>query len=544
MNRKVVMITGAASGMGAATARYLAEQGAIVEGSDLGPGTDTAIETVDVRDTDAVTRWVEQVYQRHGRIDAVVTFAGYGLHGGVEETTADEAADLLDVNVVGSARVIRAALPYLRRQRSGHVVLVGSGSGIVAQPFGGWYSATKAAIEKLGDALRMEVRPFGIQVSVLNPGWTRTSILDASRQIAQPIPAYADARRAVADRLAGYLSQGQPAEAVARTVHEVLETPRTKQSYRVGRDVRVSYWLRKAVPPAVHERLVRGYYGIGRTTESGWSLTEVADLVDPATGRALTEISDGSLVDPAGEVAISVLDRERRLYRDESSDPLYERVVDNDRLRFAYRIYSKAYPLVATLVFWFVWNGKLRELGKFYAARLAAAAAGGHTFVEVGVGDGSLTAFATRGTRPRDLPRMLFIDLSPDMLVKAAKRLRGTPQSAFLVQDVAKLSLRPGSVHHLACFGALHVFPDPKAALTELTRALAPGGELSLSILTSPGVRWKDRLIDRFVATNTITSNFTSEQVTELISAAGLEITELRHNGHQLLVRATPREDA
>lgn len=259
---KVVLLTGAANGMGAATAEHLARAGYTVEGSDLVAGPSHA--TVDVRDTEAVRAWVKDVVARHGRIDAVVTFAAYGVVGSVEETEPDEAAALFDTNVLGTHRVVRAVMPIMRAQGGGRVIVVSSGAGAIAEPYGGWYSATKAAVERIGEAMRMEAAGFGIAVSVLAPGWTVTPIIESAVRVSAPLPEYDADRQAVLERVSGYLSEGQPAVAVARKVHDILKTSRPRQTYLCGNDVRLSFWTRRLVPGRLYERLVLDYYGLPR----------------------------------------------------------------------------------------------------------------------------------------------------------------------------------------------------------------------------------------------------------------------------------------
>ncbi|WP_159849800.1 SDR family NAD(P)-dependent oxidoreductase [Nocardia sp. CY41] len=255
----VVLVTGAANGMGAATMEHLAALGYTVEGCDraAAPG----IARVDVRDEEAVNGWVRDVHARHGSIQAVVTFAAYGVVGAVEETTPAEAAALYDTNVLGTHRVLRAALPLLRARGAGRVIVVSSGAGAVAEPYGGWYSATKAAVERIGEAARMEAAGAGIQVSVLIPGWTVTPIVDTAVPVSRPIPAYDHDRAAVLNLVRGYLAAGQPASAVARKVAMILAASRPRQTYLCGRDVRLSFWARRFLPSRVYERMVRRYYG-------------------------------------------------------------------------------------------------------------------------------------------------------------------------------------------------------------------------------------------------------------------------------------------
>ncbi|MEW1736399.1 SDR family NAD(P)-dependent oxidoreductase [Nocardia beijingensis] len=255
----VVLVTGAANGMGAATIKHLAALGNTVEGCDRVAASGVA--RVDVRDPEAVDRWVRDAHARHGRIDAVVTFAAYGVVGSVEETTPEEAAALFDTNVLGTHRVLRAVLPLLRDQGAGRVIVVSSGAGAIAEPYGGWYSATKAAVERIGEAARMEAAGFGVHVSVLIPGWTVTPIIDMAVHVSDPIAAHDRDRAAVLNLVRGYLAAGQSAETVARKVAVILAAARPRQSYLCGRDVRLSFWTRRLVPAFVYERLVRRYYG-------------------------------------------------------------------------------------------------------------------------------------------------------------------------------------------------------------------------------------------------------------------------------------------
>ncbi|WP_051407529.1 SDR family NAD(P)-dependent oxidoreductase [Nocardia sp. CNY236] len=258
----VVLVTGAANGMGAATMEHLIALGYTVEGCDRTPKPGVA--QVDVCDTDAVDRWVRAAHSRHGRIDAVVTFAAYGVAGSVEETTPEEAAALLDANVLGTHRALRATMPIFRDQGAGRAIVVSSGAGSIAEPYGGWYSATKAAVERIGEAARMEAAGFGVHVSVLVPGWTVTPIVDSARYATAPIAAYDRDRAAVMDLVRGYLAAGQSAMTVAEKVAVILAADRPRQAYMCGNDVRLSFWTRRLVPAWVYERLVLRYYGFPR----------------------------------------------------------------------------------------------------------------------------------------------------------------------------------------------------------------------------------------------------------------------------------------
>lgn len=191
MADKVVLISGASGGLGRAAAEHLARTGHRVYGTSRratfphgeAKRGEPRLIPMDVTDDDSVTRAVAFVVEREGRLDVVVNNAGVGVAGSIEDTSVEEARAQLETNFFGVHRVCRAVLPTLRSQGNGLIVNISSIGGLVTIPFQGFYSASKYALEALTDALRMEVRPFGIAVSLIEPGDFRTGFSDA-RQIA------------------------------------------------------------------------------------------------------------------------------------------------------------------------------------------------------------------------------------------------------------------------------------------------------------------------------------------------------------------------
>ena len=129
---------------------------------------------MDVTDDDSMRAGVEQIVAETGRIDVLVNNAGYGSYGAIEDVPLDEARRQFDVNVFGAMRLTQLVLPHMRAQRSGTVVNISSMGGKIHTPLGGWYHGTKFAVEALSDCLRLEVKPFGIDVVVIEPGGIRT----------------------------------------------------------------------------------------------------------------------------------------------------------------------------------------------------------------------------------------------------------------------------------------------------------------------------------------------------------------------------------
>jgi NAD(P)-dependent dehydrogenase (short-subunit alcohol dehydrogenase family) len=171
---KVVLVTGVSSGFGQAIAAELQARGHRVFGTTRRPSTAApggcTLVTIDVDDEASVTAGVAEVLRQAGRIDAVVNNAGFGFAGAIEDTTVEEARRQFETNFFGTHRMCRAVLPQMRAQRSGRIVNMSSLGGLVSIPFQAMYCATKFAVEAYTEALRMEVRPFGIQVAMVEPG--------------------------------------------------------------------------------------------------------------------------------------------------------------------------------------------------------------------------------------------------------------------------------------------------------------------------------------------------------------------------------------
>src|ERR1700759_1228852 len=196
-NKQVVLVTGASSGIGLACATYLAGRGYRVYGTSRRAGNSqggsVAMLTADVTDDQSVEEAVAAVLEREGRLDIVVNNAGMGIAGPVENTSIEEARRQLEVNFFGAFRVCRAVLPALRSQRSGYIVNIGSIGGLIAIPYQAMYSASKFALEGLSEPLRMEVRPFGVKVVIIEPGDHKTAITENRRMAETSGSAYSTA---------------------------------------------------------------------------------------------------------------------------------------------------------------------------------------------------------------------------------------------------------------------------------------------------------------------------------------------------------------
>ncbi len=238
-NRQVWFLTGASSGFGEALCQLALERGDYVaatarepdklaDWSRIHPDTFTAL-PLDVRDREQADQAVADAKARFGRIDIAVNNAGYALVGAVEEASDADLRDQLEVNLHGVINVTRAVLPIMREQRAGHIVQMSSLNGVQGLAGGGYYAASKFAVEGLSESLAQEVAPLGIRVTIVEPGPHRTGF--AARQAmkwSDPIDDYEPTAGATREALPG-MDGNQPgdpvraAEAIARAID--VETP-------------------------------------------------------------------------------------------------------------------------------------------------------------------------------------------------------------------------------------------------------------------------------------------------------------------------------
>jgi NAD(P)-dependent dehydrogenase (short-subunit alcohol dehydrogenase family) len=198
---------------------------------------------LDVTNSEQVPQVVEQAFKHFGRLDVLVNNAGSSLFAATEEASDEQIRDLFDANYLGMVRVLRSALPLLRKQGNGHILGVSSGLGITALPLIGFYCATKWAVEALHESLAQEVRPFGIKVTLVEPGAYATEF-GKSAQIADALEPYAEFRKQFLTRLAN-MERGDP-EATAEAILKVVDAdnpplrlglgnsilPRARDAYR------------------------------------------------------------------------------------------------------------------------------------------------------------------------------------------------------------------------------------------------------------------------------------------------------------------------
>lgn len=242
--KQVVLITGASAGMGKETAQLLLESGYIVYGAarriemmkDL-RALGAKILKMDVADELSLKAGVDQIIKEEGRIDILINNAGFGSYGAVEDVPLSDAKYQLEVNLFGLARLTQLVLPYMRSQKSGKIVNVTSIGGRMATPLGGWYHASKYAVEGLSDSLRLEVKRFGIDVILIEPGGVKTEWGDIATDSMQKISgatAYGGLVKSTAKITESSVKNAVDPIVIARLIKKAITVSKPKARYAAG----------------------------------------------------------------------------------------------------------------------------------------------------------------------------------------------------------------------------------------------------------------------------------------------------------------------
>ena len=265
---KVALVTGASSGIGEAAARDLRQRGFTVYAAARRLDRLTTLAqygihplVMDVTNEDSVTTGVASIIGESNTIDVLVNNAGYGSYGAVEDVPLDEARNQFEVNLFGLARLTQVVLPHMRAQKSGRIINISSMGGKMYEPMGAWYHATKFAMESFSDCLRLELKPFGINVVIIEPGAIRTewsSIAADHLQESSAHGAYADKASKVARsfRSEAAAKQSSPPEVVARVVVKAATAHRPKTRYAVGFGAKPLILTRNLISDRAYDSLI------------------------------------------------------------------------------------------------------------------------------------------------------------------------------------------------------------------------------------------------------------------------------------------------
>jgi NAD(P)-dependent dehydrogenase (short-subunit alcohol dehydrogenase family) len=274
MPASIALVTGASTGIGFATALALAGAGFTVYAGArrvdmMEPLKDHGITvlSLDVTSEESMMSAVAQVEAAHGRVDVLVNNAGYGSYGSLEEVPLAEGRRQFDVNVLGLARMTQLVLPQMRAAGKGRIINVTSIGGKIYEPLGAWYHGTKFAVEGMSDSLRLELKPHGIDVVIIEPSGTDTewgTIAGEGLLATSGDGPYADQAHIVAAALASTSGDGHvlstPATVVAKAIVRAAKAKRPRTRYPVGRGAWSVLAMRRILPDRAFDALFLNFY--------------------------------------------------------------------------------------------------------------------------------------------------------------------------------------------------------------------------------------------------------------------------------------------
>ena len=264
---KIILITGGSSGIGKSTGEFLAQKGYTVYGTSRNPDKLPDFDAfklvkLNVIDEESIKEAINTIIKNEGRIDVLLNNAGVGITGPIEETPNEEIKNAFDTNFNGPINVMKAVLPFMRKQNSGLIINVTSIAGYMGLPYRGIYSATKGALELVTEALRMETKDFGIKITNVAPGDFATNI--ASGRYHAPVlngspyeKPYGETLKAMDEHVDG----GDDPKMVAELIYKIINTKNPKIHYKVGAFMqKFSIVLKRILPDKVYEKMLLNHY--------------------------------------------------------------------------------------------------------------------------------------------------------------------------------------------------------------------------------------------------------------------------------------------
>jgi hypothetical protein len=263
---KVILITGGSSGIGKAVGDYLTHKNLTVYGTSRNPenypNTNFRLLQLDVTKSESIIKVVDQIISETGKIDVLVNNAGVGITGPIEETPDQEIKKAFETNLFGPIQLIKAVLPHMRNQKNGLIINITSIAGYMGLPYRGIYSATKGALALTAEALRMEIRQFGIKMTNIAPGDFATNI--ASGRYHSPViedSPYKEVYKNTLTMMNEHVDAGQDPIIMAKMIYKVIETKNPKVHYKVGdRLQKFSVLLKCILPDKVYENMLLNHY--------------------------------------------------------------------------------------------------------------------------------------------------------------------------------------------------------------------------------------------------------------------------------------------
>ena len=257
----VAIVTGASSGIGLATAKMLKDKGVKVYGMAFNDfEADFEYIKLDVTNNEQIEQNVKTVFEKEGQIDFLVNCAGMGISGSVENSPNDKIKKIFDVNFFGTVNMCKAVVPYMRKNKFGHIVNISSVAGELPIPFQTFYSATKASIESFSAGLSMEIKPFGIKVACVLPGDTKTGFTSAREKNEVDDFSYGSRVKSSVGQMEKDEQNGMTPESVAKVICKALYKKNPKPLNVVGFKYKVFLFLNHILPRKLVYKILYDLY--------------------------------------------------------------------------------------------------------------------------------------------------------------------------------------------------------------------------------------------------------------------------------------------
>ena len=263
---KVILITGASSGMGKETALKLIKEGhkvypvarRIENMKDLGQLGAFPIQ-MDVTNETDIQNVIDIIIEKEGKIDVLWNNAGYAVYGSIEETPIEEARRQFEVNLFGLASLTQKVIPYMRKSNKGLIINTSSIGGRIYTPLGAWYHASKHALEGWSDCLRLELKPFNIDVVILQPGAIATELAEVGRKPLIAISGngpYKKIANDIVELTVKFESKSSPATEIAESISKIIRAKKPNTRYKVGKLSSTSVFLRDYMGDKLFDKIV------------------------------------------------------------------------------------------------------------------------------------------------------------------------------------------------------------------------------------------------------------------------------------------------
>jgi len=274
MNKKVVLITGASSGIGRSTAEFFLKMGYTVYGAArseeklkyLSQYENGSYILMDITKAEMRKNCVDQILAAEGRINILINNAGYGSFGSLEEVPVDEAKRQFDVNIFGLSELTKLVIPGMRENKAGKIINISSIAGKIWTPLGGWYHASKFALEGLSDCLRNELKDFGIDVVLIEPGAIKSNWADIAAQNLLKVSGngpYQKQAQKIAEKYKKMYGEGGAAvesKKVAEVIIKAAEKKNPKARYAVPAHAKAMLFLRWLLPDRLYDYFTRNFF--------------------------------------------------------------------------------------------------------------------------------------------------------------------------------------------------------------------------------------------------------------------------------------------